>query len=344
MLSGIDPLIAIYVRGRHLLLALPTGDPKHVALALAMESAQLALKGMPFVAKAHSALAASEAAARHAADDYPLLVADVVKVLLAFCSGQLTRAVQLGQHSDDALREYGKRVRLELFLVRSIYLTALSMSGRWKEMANRLAEFRKELEANPRATPLTFPMWVQAHRIHLAADNPEAAMRELDGMFAPGAENASAFRRIHYHSSAIECLLYQGRRDEAWESFRRASKVLESAWVMRNDIGRVGICYLGARSHWPVAVGYRLLLDAAVASGTNTDRAIALLSEAQARFEAAGLDAHAAVALQRRGDLIAGARGSALVDAARQQLTALGVQNIARFSELLAPGFSSHSH
>ena len=367
LLSGLDPLMATYVRGRHLLLALRTGEPKHIAIALASESAQLGMRGMSCMAKAHSALAAAQEAARQVNDEFPMAVCDGVKAILAFCSGQLTRAVQLGQQSEAALREYGKRVRLELVLVRSVYLSALSMCGRWTELASSLAEFRKELEANPGAMPLTFPMWVQGHMILLAADNPEEAMRELDDMFSPFADNPAAFGRLHYWHSTIECLLYQGRCDEAWASFRRQWKALESSWVLRwDETNRIRMCHLGARcaiavaeldgharsvreyqglrrvltrSKSPVARGYGLLLDAAIASATNTDHAIALLSEAHARLQASGLEPHAAVALKRRGELIAGARGSALVESCDQQLASLGVRNVQRFSALLAPGF-----
>lgn len=69
-----------------------------------------------------------------------------------------------------------------------------------------------------------------------------------------------------------------------------------------------------------------------------TASAIALLTSAEAGFEAAAMQLYAAVARYRRGQLIGGVQGRALIEAAEAWMTNQNIKNSTRVAAMLAPG------
>jgi hypothetical protein len=71
------------------------------------------------------------------------------------------------------------------------------------------------------------------------------------------------------------------------------------------------------------------------------ERAVALLSEAEAILEAADMALYLEAARWRRGALIGGEEGAALVDQARAAFGLERVRRPERFLDVLAPGFET---
>jgi hypothetical protein len=166
--------------------------------------------------------------------------------------------------------------------------------------------------------------------------------------------------------------LYREDGNAAWERMTRQWPHLQRSLLMRVQLIRIGMRHLRARCAVAkaVAVGIgtgkaRALLDTALRDARRVEResmpwgnALAQLihaavaagrgdqAEAAARLEAAAaqLDSSdmcnlAAVARRRHGELIGGDLGRALIDEGNSRMTAQKVQNLDRYTAMLAPGF-----
>jgi hypothetical protein len=72
--------------------------------------------------------------------------------------------------------------------------------------------------------------------------------------------------------------------------------------------------------------------------GGDAAQAAVWYARAEGALEAAELHTHAAAARRRRGELLGGDEGAALVNGVDQQLSSSGVRNPPRFVDMLAPG------
>jgi eukaryotic-like serine/threonine-protein kinase len=68
-------------------------------------------------------------------------------------------------------------------------------------------------------------------------------------------------------------------------------------------------------------------------------RAVALLDKATEAFTSADMFSHAAATRRRRGELLGGDEGQALVEESNAWMTSQGIQNPPRMTAMYAPGF-----
>jgi hypothetical protein len=87
----------------------------------------------------------------------------------------------------------------------------------------------------------------------------------------------------------------------------------------------------------PWATALATLIRACVAAEQGSDSAPSLFERADERCRAVDLAAHAAIARRRRGLLLGGATGAALVASADVSLGEMGIASPQRMSGLLAP-------
>jgi len=97
------------------------------------------------------------------------------------------------------------------------------------------------------------------------------------------------------------------------------------------------------RMEWTDALVSLLRAGLVYTSGAEGHReeALAHLADAERRFEALGTRLLVAVTRRRRGELVGGAEGRALVDAAEAWMTAEGIRNPDKVCALYAPGLGS---
>jgi hypothetical protein len=96
---------------------------------------------------------------------------------------------------------------------------------------------------------------------------------------------------------------------------------------------------LHERIPFGVACGCAVRAGVAAARG-RVEEAVALLVEAEQRFTTAEMGLHAAAARRRRGELLGGAEGAALIAAADAWMSEHGIKNAARMAASLLPGRS----
>ncbi len=203
----------------------------------------------------------------------------------------------------------------------------------------------------------------------LAADEPERLREEKELSFRRTEAAGTAWHRLNYLILWTEHGLYTGevegasRRVEAeWPALRRdpafrAPTVRKYAWVVR------ALCACGAalastgrerrrclqvarraareldRGAMSFCAPCARLVRAGIASiEGKPEEAISHLERAETGFEAAGMALHLAVCRRRRGQLLGGEAGAALVTAAERFMASEGIKNPERMSNVNAPG------
>ncbi len=97
------------------------------------------------------------------------------------------------------------------------------------------------------------------------------------------------------------------------------------------------------RERMPCPAAMARLIRAGVAAVRGDSRAVDLLAEAAACFEAVDMRLCAAAARRRRGELSGGDEGSSLIADADAWMAGQGIRNPARMTDLYAPGFGRPS-
>jgi hypothetical protein len=210
-----------------------------------------------------------------------------------------------------------------------------------------------------------------SHMPALIEDRPDAACDFIDRtkMLWSRADASQHFARVRSHAATA---LYRdaGAGDgalllvtEAWPALKRSRLLTFSSQARRAWLHVRGRTYLAAaagaapsrrpellraasrdaralgRMRFRVAVAYGASLLAGVAMGRgDRDRARALLAEAEAGFLALGMMLDAAASRRRRGQLLGGNEGQALVASADAVMSAQGIRNPARMTAMFLPG------
>jgi hypothetical protein len=116
----------------------------------------------------------------------------------------------------------------------------------------------------------------------------------------------------------------------------QASDVDEAATLLRGA-ERHARAMLGQKTRWGDALAHLLRAGAAATRGDH-DRSLRLLESAEAGFAAADMALHAAAARRRRGELLGGDTGRALVTTADAWMAQQSIKRPERMTAMLAPG------
>jgi hypothetical protein len=369
-LGVVDTIRAADFQARHLLLALRAGEPYRVCRALAVEGAYLALAGIPGKDRAGHVLRTARALAERIQDQHPHAIGLVTLVegMSAFLQGRWTDAIELHGRAETILRERCRGVAWELATARLMWSVSLFFCGELGILAERLPALLKEAEARGdlyEATDLRIRI---SHANWLAADDPDAARREV--RLAIARWPAEAFYVQHWWSliANLEIGLYSGQAAENWVLLTREWPRLEQSLLLRVQYVRLESLHhrgaaalaLAANPATPEVLRSRLLrtaeadarrilreraawatplaqlLLAAIASILgDREGGASVLAEAEAGFNAARMSLYAAAARFRRGELLGD--GSMAAEAAAW-MHGQKIRNPARMAAMLAPG------
>lgn len=374
VLSMIDHMLGSAFHTRHLLLALRAGEPYRLALALAAEGSQLAVHGRRGARRATALLRQALALAERlpSEEDRARARAQVVCRCGATASllGRWREAKERCREAEELFGKVGWGVAFEIGTVEYLAFLAQSRLGEWKDMAGRLPErLRRAQERDDRYT--TNWLLIQSAHCHLAADDPDQARAAL--RFAREIWPGERFDLQRYFNGmrCIEVALYCGDRAEAkrlmsgywpelkqsrqlrWHAARIFSHDLRGRHALLQAVGspaRAGrllrVVERAAdrveKDRMPYGTALAGLLRAGAAA-VRGDGAGALrhLESAEAAATAADMALHVAVAQRRRGELLGGEKGRALVSAADAWMAGQDIRRPDRITAMFAPGFPS---
>ncbi len=369
-LGTVDTIRGMAFGKRHLRLALEAGEPYRVARALAIEAAYSGAGGVSRQQRTAELVEASLTLAERVNHPHALGLANITAGMAAYLEGRWNKACERLERGEKILREHCTGVTWELDTSMSFQLRSLLFIGDLKRIRERLPRFLKDVrekgdlyaEVNLRCRIV----WVSL----LLADRPEAARREVEDAITRWSHRGFHIQHYWHMTGIVEIALYRGDAARAWAFLESTWPAMKRSLLLRIQLtgteARILRCRTGLAATIALGVesveGRRLLgeiestlrqvekhkifwaeplaqlVRAGIAS-TSGDQALARehLAAAAAGFEAADMNLHAAVSRRRRGQ-VSGSGGKRLIREADRWLSELGVVDVERLANVIAPG------
>jgi eukaryotic-like serine/threonine-protein kinase len=374
VLRMVDTVRGLSFHARHYLLALRAGEPGRVALALASEAVQQAVKGVSRQHRAEFLFRRARELAQSATSPDTQATIDLMEGESLVLLGQWKKAVESIEKAEVIFRKKSMGVAWELGVLCYYRFLALYALGEWKRCAEELPNLLREAqERGDRFTQTC--LLIQLARNSVAVDEPDRARALLEQVARQWPYEGFHVQHYQALSGRVDAELYAGEVSKAWSMMSENWGALSRSMLLRVQCARVDMIYRRARCALAVAVGGDLprgtgsegmlrfaerdarqlerenlgwatagarLIRAAVARlrGEPTETVVSLLDQAEKGFEAVEMHLRAAAARRCRGQLIGGEEGAQLVQKADVLMKSEGVCRPDRITNLLAPGFS----
>jgi hypothetical protein len=278
--------------------------------------------------------------------------------------GRWTQSLAQWEEASVLLRQC-RGVQSEIQKAELNAMLAVQLLGRFDELNRRTERAAAEARASGNRYTEVYAR-LYSSMPALAAGQPDVA-RERIGDALARAPSGDHYVRMTALKFECYCDLYEGRAAEGLERLEEAWPAIEGSRLMRSanfrmvfHALRAGL-FLAARApgdemrleaaeadasqcasaDYPYARGQTAMLWAAIAIARgDATRALVETETALAAFGEAGLPLELAYARRRKGQLVGGDDGAALVTAADAALRALGVADPVRWICAQAPGFN----
>jgi eukaryotic-like serine/threonine-protein kinase len=369
-LGLVDITRAAAFQARHLLLALRSGEKYRISRALAIEAGFCAVAGARRHAQTQKLLDAASALAQQTHQEPAVGFTKLIAGMIAYVKGDWKEARQRLEQAEAFLRERCIGVTWELSTARQMWCISLFFLGELAELHRRLPGLIKNAEERGDLWEGTDLRIRVSYAGLLAEDKPGKAREEAVAAIARWP--ADVYLVPHWWSliAQAKIALYSGQGAVAWKLVTDHWPLLERSLLLRVQPIAVDSFYHRAcaalarsnqrdvptadrrtliaeaeraarkiereRASWGIPLAHVVRAAIAVRRG-NRDRALALLNSAEAGFETAHMGLLAAAARRRRGELIGGDQGSALVQAAADWMKAQSVVNPQRMTNALIP-------
>jgi hypothetical protein len=358
-------------QSRHLRLALNAGEPYRVALAMCAEMGYSGSDGWRHRRRFDRLFRMAVELAERVGSLYALGLAHSYGSAGNLFQGRWRECWDYGQRADAILRERCTGVAWELDLAHIVSLRGLFYLGGLKELALRLPALTREAKEKDDLIAVTTLRLRHSYLAYLASDEPEAARENLSQM----AETLSrkAFTNPHYWSLIArgETALYECDARAGWMYLMEQWPRLEESGLLRLELYRIESRHLRARSALSCAVAQgsssretkrflrsaaldtrrvertrapwasalaRLLRSGIAAARGHRDQALRLLESSERDLARLDMALYAVAARRRRGQLLRGDEGAALVTEADAWMAGQDIKNPARMADMLAPG------
>jgi len=364
----VNPVFGTYLQARHMLEALRAGEPFRLALSVGLGAPYEALGGVPYYQNGCRFLEFAERTASDLQNPYLSCALSVNWVFVDFLCGRIQDGLEHSRKALQMLRDLGTDQAWESSTAKLGLLWFLGWGGRIREMSELVPGILDE--ARSRGDVYTFVMIRCAaltHRVELAADNPDRALKEINQ--ALGQWSQVRYDSPHFAAAfaTVECELYAGRPDQARKSVLGEWKALKSSLLFRKrQPFRILLYYMRARTAlamwlqrredralareieyyvsllknagapWGAALGEALQSSVEAGRG-HLREAILLLDRAEAILRQQDFRVLAAALLRRRGEL-EGQTGSARVQAADAFMKSENIVRPDRMTYMILPG------
>jgi hypothetical protein len=369
-LALVDNVRAAHFQLCHKLLAIDTGDPKHVARSLSAEVAFLAAEGgASNRQRCQKVLKDAEDLAARANEPYIHVLAQLCAGAAAFYSGAWRTALLRCREAERIGRERCTGITWEMNCAEQVELWALGYLGDLAELSTRLPQLLKEARERDDALAETTLRLGVPNMVWLAEDRPAEA--EAQAGSAMSRWTSPGFTSQHYLDvlarSQVE--LYRGDGPAALRRMKEAWPKLRRAFLLRLQAVRIELHHLRARSFLaaaeaapgarprdllrsavadahliaeedlPIAAPFAALIRAgAAALSEDLSGAISELKRATDACARTEMHLYEAAARFYRGRLLGGEIGRQEERTAVDWMTSHGVVNPGAMAALLVPG------
>jgi hypothetical protein len=362
--AGVDVVTGAEFQTRHLRLALDAGEPYRIARAFALESMSSACEIGPAGVRARMLCAKAHELAERLGHPHARGMVAMASGYIAYADGRWEPCTSAFESAIAIFREHCSGTAWEIAFSQVFALAGLWYRGELDEMRRRAPLWLTDARARGDLYAATSFGTRFIPKLSLAADEPDAALRETREAIARWGQGGFQVPHCFAQLAEAEACLYAGDGIAAWQCMDAVWKKLESSLLFRAapllSIGR----YLHAQSALaatdrgvgdllavaahdaatfeqekaPLPLAWASLLRAGIhARGRDPIGAAALYEEAARQLDALGMTLIAAGARRKRGNLLGGSEGRAIVDEADRIMTARGVKNPPRMAAMLAP-------
>ena len=343
--------------------ALRAGEPRRVVIGLTGLAAFAALGGTRTERRARRLVREAQTLAVHLQDPWATGRTVLAEGIFLKVSGQWKRAVERLERANEIFATC-TGVRWEVETAQTLIHDALYWMGDWSRLARELPARRQDAEQRGDLYSATHVAARLSPIVQMAADRVDQARTDAESGLAHWTKRHFHLQHRFALCSGIDIDLYTGnpadaseRLAKAWPDLRRILFVFQNARIeMRFYRARIALALAvggemaalrraegdarrleNERAPWAGALAQ--LVRATVAQGRGqTDIARAELESAEAALRRCDMNHYAAAAQYRRGSLVPGAAGQALVDRARGWMRDQQIANPARLVDLLTPG------
>lgn len=375
-LSMVDVIRGAEFQARHLLLALKAGEPSRVVRALTTEAAYTAIAGSKSRLRTERLLKQATALAEQLNQPDAFGRVLLARGISAYLMGEWKNAVEFTEQAETILREQCKGVAWERHTAHHFSLMSLVNLGKWEQVSRRLSGLLKEAKERGDLLAETNLSIRMSYLVLLAADKLEQAQGELQQGMKEWSQQG--FHTQHYYDLIRrgEIALYSRKGMDAWNFITGSWPALSRSLILRIQTFRIESRYLLARSALAAAVdchssssqksSFSHFLNAAEKEAKRMERegtpyasslcfftragiasirgnepdAVTLFSRAETVFVANDMALHVAAARWRRGEVIGGDEGRALIDSADSWLRGQNITNPSRIIDMLSPGLT----
>jgi tetratricopeptide (TPR) repeat protein len=372
-LTDVDPLRSFAFQVRGLRLALEVGERSRIAQGLGSFAQLLLLQGTPAaVEKGVRLVAQAEAIAQDLGDPNLLEAISIYGAARLMVEGRWSAALERYDAIGKSLRK--GRIGLAMYhnMAQVVSVIALDAMGRLGQLAERTEAWYREATVVGNLFAACSASIASAMTLIASGDVDGARQRVRQGL---ASWTRGGMHVQHMYALRIEAYadLYEGRPEEARARITRAWRAIVRSQQMRVQPSRIDMLFLRARTAIASAAAGRkrrdrLLREAERIAGrlereirSDARPAAALLRAAAAvligrrglaldhletaieRFDAAEMALHAACARRRKGQLLGGDAGRALVAEADDVMARQGISRPERWAEIFAPGFDDRA-
>jgi serine/threonine protein kinase/tetratricopeptide (TPR) repeat protein len=371
-LGALDLMLGSYFSLLSTQLALNAGEPRRIARSLAnLSMVDYALGSAASVARGDLQMEKSEEIARRFQDSRLSGFNLFVRGTKVGVGGHWEAAGKLFSEALQIFEEKCIGMEWERSLTRANYVPLLIFQGRYKEAAVLCSRWLRHTEE---IGDLYGGLWMRLWSTStlMASDDLQGAERSLSEANELLARYSQSFTFIHQISGQLGCelALYGGNAsrglaciEEVWKRARLLINISGGSFAhchMLRGLLRLAVArerpaeqapWLGlaekdgrALMHgkkkflYCEPAGALILAGVAHARGQRA-RALELLDVAITGFESSDMMVRAHCARRRKGELLGGAEGQALIQTAEAEMKERGVHNVERMLATFAPGF-----
>jgi hypothetical protein len=369
-LNAVDTIRGAEFQSRHLLYALKYGDSTRIARALACEVSYSAIGGSRATRRTNKLMQIAWQLAERVNNPHTIAQATLAAGVAAGFLGEWRKARELTDRAEKILRENCIGVTWELVTAQRSSLTFLLFLGEAREMAYRLPLLLKEAQergdryaaANLRTRFAANGCWLN--------DEPEKARLDIKEVMAHWPQQQFYVQHYWQLIGETEIELYCGNGEAAYQGVLDRWRALKKSLLMYVQFAHLESLHLRARSALAAAAmakensraqellniaerdaakierekmawNYGLigLIRAAIcAQRGNQEKALEQLLTAERALQAADMALYAAAARRRRGQLLGGQEGAALIAETDRWMSEQLIKCPDRITDMLAPG------
>jgi tRNA A-37 threonylcarbamoyl transferase component Bud32/tetratricopeptide (TPR) repeat protein len=373
-----DTVLASALQARTLLLALRLGEPFRVACALGFECGHVAHAGGRSRARTERMIERARRAAERCGDLYAIGWSAMGASVAHYLNGRYRPALARSDEALEAWRSYGRNVSWELDTAALFNVSTLAQLGELKLLRGRASRTLREAEDRGDLYATVNLRLGYGNLVWLVGDESAVARRQIDEAMGQWSKAGFHLEHFYELMARVHLDLYTGAAGNAharvadrWTALQRSllpwkiQSLRILSWHLRARAA-LAVATLGddrdellhavvkdARRIEKEGMGWATPLAKMLRAGAahvrwaadpqrlriqEDARAVGLLREAVAGFDAADMALHAAVARRALGALLGGDEGAGLTAAADGWFQEQAVKRPERFIAMLAPG------